>query len=360
MYHNGDRTMIILPRETLRIIDANTNRIGEGLRLLEEYARMVLNDTGITQQLKNLRHTAVSLPVEIQTGLLAARDSAGDVGRSMNVPGEEKRRGIPEMVIANAKRVQESLRVMEELAKTAGSELDPEKYRKARFSLYTVEKELMLKLRRYDKLEKLRGLYVIIDAAFLRGRDPAGLALEIIQSGVTVLQYRDKINSPGDRLINAGKIKAACAGTGTIFIINDSLETALAVDAGGLHIGQDDIPCDVARRLLPADKVLGVSVRTAAEALKARDQGADHLGVGAIYATSTKDDASVVGPARITEIRQAVDMPVVAIGGISVENIGDVMKAGADSAAVISAVLGADDAGLAVRLLREKIEQANG
>ncbi|MCJ7605466.1 MAG: hypothetical protein MUO19_05455, partial [Dehalococcoidales bacterium] len=126
MYHEGDNAVTNLPRETLRIIDANMNRIGEGLRVLEEFARMSLNDTGITQALKTLRHTAASLPADLQAGLLGARDSAGDVGRSMDVPGGEKHRGIPETVIANAKRVQESLRVMEELAKTTGVDLDPE------------------------------------------------------------------------------------------------------------------------------------------------------------------------------------------------------------------------------------------
>ena len=135
-----------LPEQTLRIIDANLNRIGEGLRVLEEVSRLVLNSGDLSQQLKNLRHELVRTERALERRLIQARDADGDVGRDLEVPGESKQRDLPSVVIANSRRVQESLRVMEELAKLPGTVLDSEKYKQARFSLYTIEKELMGRL----------------------------------------------------------------------------------------------------------------------------------------------------------------------------------------------------------------------
>ncbi len=135
-----------LPEATLRIIDANLNRIGEGLRVLEEVSRLLLNSGDLSHRLKNLRHELVRTEPALDRQLIQARDAAGDVGRDLEVPGEAKQRDLPSMVMANSRRVQESLRVMEELAKLSDTVLDSEKYKQARFSLYTIEKELMGRL----------------------------------------------------------------------------------------------------------------------------------------------------------------------------------------------------------------------
>lgn len=137
----------------LRIIDANFNRISEGLRLLEEIARLYLDDAALTQQLKSVRHDVIRGDVSFQKRLLQARDAAGDVGVDIEVAGEAKSKDLPIVLVANAKRVQESLRVLEELSKVPGSpaELDSEKFKHARFNLYTIEQELMAKLTSQDK-----------------------------------------------------------------------------------------------------------------------------------------------------------------------------------------------------------------
>ena len=132
--------------DTLRIVDANLNRIGEGLRVLEELARLLLDDAGLTQQLKNMRHEMVKVDRSLQRQLLQARDSAGDVGADIEVDEEGRERDLPGTAMANARRVQEALRVMEELAKVRGVNLDVEKFKQARFALYTIEKELLGKL----------------------------------------------------------------------------------------------------------------------------------------------------------------------------------------------------------------------
>jgi len=337
--------------ETLRIIDANINRLGEGLRVLEEFARLALNDIALTRQLKNMRHKLVNIDDEMQKQLLQARDAAGDVGSSMDAADEDKSRDVSATIIANARRVQESLRVMEEIAKTPGLGLDSEEYRKARFELYTIEKTLLFRILRQEKIQKLAGLYVVIDTEWLKGRSHIKITERAIAGGAKVIQLRCKERSAREFLSIAMDLKKVCSEKDILFIVNDSLEVALAAGADGLHVGQDDLPAAVARKLLPIDMVLGCSVSTVDEAKKALADGADYLGVGAIFSTATKESAGVVGTARIKEIKKSVNLPMVAIGGINKDNLKEVIKAGADAAAVISAVLGAEDVEKATRQL---------
>jgi thiamine-phosphate pyrophosphorylase len=342
------------PNGMLRIVDANLNRLGEGLRVLEELARLVLDDAALTQQLKNLRHDLGRMDRGMQTRLLGARDAASDVGREMKVPGEVSLRGVADTVAANARRAQESLRVLEELAKT-GPGLDPDKFQKARFALYTIEKALVGRITRRDKMGRLHGLYVVVDTAALGGRDPVKVAGQAIRGGASAIQLRDKSSAGKTLLAVAREMQGLCTEKGALFIVNDALDIALAAGADGLHVGQEDLPVKEARRLLPLDKILGCSARTVAEALAARDDGADYIGVGAVFPTPSKPEAEVVGPARLEEIKRAVDLPLVAIGGINEDNLGQVIAAGADAVAVISAVLGAADVAAAARRLAERI-----
>ncbi len=328
--------------EILRIIDANINRTGEGLRVLEEYARLALNNTGITQQLKDLRHKLLHIDEDLQKQLLHSRNSAEDVGSTMDVSGEVNTRDNSQIVIANSRRVQESLRVLEELSKTPDIKLDSEIFRRGRFEVYTLEKELLGCLMRQDKIKKIKDLYVIIDTEWLKGRNIQDITSQAIKGGAEVIQLRCKNGSTRDFLMTAESLKVICSEKEIPFIINDSLEVALACRADGLHIGHDDIPVKVAKKLIPVDMVLGVSARTLDEAKIAIKEGADYLGVGAVFATSTKD-SKAIGLDNFKKIKEAVDIPVVAIGGINKENIKLVMDAGADAAAVISAVMGVED-----------------
>jgi len=352
--------MILPSRDILRIIDASLNRIGEGLRVLEEYARFSLNDTALTQRLKNLRHRLVRLDPELRIQLIRGRDAAGDIGADMEVPGEAKARDAAGVIAANARRVQESLRVMEEMARDPGLALETNSYKQARFELYTIEKGLLDRVLRRDKLQRLSGLYVIIDIAFLKGRRLTDIVARVIRGGATTIQLRAKELGVRDFLNSAIELKKICMEHNILFIVNDSLEVALASDADGLHVGQDDLPVAVARRLLPVDKILGVSARTLTEARKARAGGADYLGVGAIFPTATKDAAGVTGTKIIKEIKKTVELPLVAIGGINIDNVKEVIRAGADAAAIISAVMGAEDIEKATRQLADIIGGAYG
>ena len=277
-----------VPGGILRIIDANLNRMGEGLRILEELARLSLNDADLTQQLKNMRHELLRVDSELQQELLQARDPVGDVGADMEVPGEDRERSTAGTIVANARRVQESLRVMEEMARAPGLELDTDKYRQARFSLYDIEKILLSRILRQDRLKRLTGLYVIIDTAALKGKSHIEAAAQAIRGGAGIIQLRDKEQSKKELLTIARELRKLCTEHNVLFIMNDYLDIALVVEADGLHVGPDDLPLEIARQLLPIDKILGGSARTVESVTAAKAAGADYIGVGAMYPTATR------------------------------------------------------------------------
>lgn len=348
----------VTSQQTLRIIDASLNRVGEGLRLLEDIARLLLNDTVLTQQLKIMRHKLVVGDSSFHQQLLQSRNSESDVGIDIEVAGEEKEKDLPAVLVANARRVQEALRTLEELAKVPVTTptLDPEKFKRARFSLYTIERELMSRLLRQDKLKRLSGLYVIIDTEMLGERSPVEVTGQVIRGGARVIQLRDKFLSKDKLLSMAQEIRNLCAEHNVLFIMNDYLDVALATDADGLHVGQGDLPVKVARELLPLDKILGISTATVKQAVAGQSEGADYVAVGSIYPTPTKEITVGVGLERLRQVKQAISVPLVAIGGINKDNAADVIAAGADSVCVISAVLGAGLPEAAARQITEKFE----
>ena len=347
--------MEMIPQDILRIIDANLNRAGEGLRVLEEFARMSLNNVMLTQRLKNIRHDILVTDSSLQEQLIRARDAENDVGSEIKSPGQDKQANSRSIIVANARRAQESLRVLEETAKVYSTELDTDRYGKARFELYDIEKELLSWILREDKLKRLTGLYVILDTTALAGRNHEDTATQLIKAGVKIIQLRDKMLKKKDLVEIATKVGNLCRDNGVLFIMNDYLDIALAANADGLHLGEEDLPPDVARRLLPQDMILGCSVRTIERAKSAISAGADYLGVGGMYPTASKEKNEVIGTKGLITIRDVVDVPLVAIGGINRNNVREVLEAGADAIAVISAVLGAEDIDAATRKLLNAI-----
>jgi len=355
-----------VPHQPLRMIDANLNRSNEGLRVLEDAARFLLNDTKLSQRLRTLRHDLAQETKSLSVRLLSHRDSEHDVGRPL--PSKESElnmkttslQSLLDLVTANAKRVEESLRVIEELAKLPeiSSMLNSARFEQARFTLYTLEQDLVSKISRRDKTERISGLYVILDRQFLAGRDELDIADQIIEGGARVIQLRDKQSKKGELLLAAQKLKELSNQAGVLFIINDYLDLAMAVEADGLHIGQGDLPLPVVRKELPIDKIVGCSVTTVSQAIKAQNEGADYIAVGSIFPTTTKKEATVVGVDILKELKRMVSTPLVAIGGINQNNVGEVVTAGADAVAVISAVLGEEDIKGAVQKLVAKMDLA--
>ena len=200
----------------------------------------------------------------------------------------------------------------------------------------------------------MKGIYIITDEELVPGRKHAQIAEAALQGGVATIQLRDK-HASDEYLIEAGRqIRRLTSEAGALFIVNDRLAVALACDADGLHVGQSDRSASEVRASL-AGKILGVSVLNPAQAARAREDGADYLGVGPIFATATKPDADPpTGLGAILECKLASGgLQIVAIGGINEANIAEVARAGADSASVISAVVCAEDMAAATRRLVE-------
>ncbi|MCD6166838.1 thiamine phosphate synthase [bacterium] len=203
-------------------------------------------------------------------------------------------------------------------------------------------------------------LYVITDEHLYKGRTHQEIAEAAIRGGAEVIQLRDKTAS-GKYLYETGQnIRHLTHRAEVIFIVNDRVDVALAVDADGAHVGAEDIPWKATRRLLPSSKLLGGSARNLAEALEAESGGADYVGVGPIYeARNTKPDAGIPkGLELLTRVKERLKIPIIAIGGINEANVAEVIAAGADAIAVISAIVTADDMVDATRRLHERILEA--
>lgn len=202
-------------------------------------------------------------------------------------------------------------------------------------------------------------LYVITDAAIGRGRSHAEQARLAVEGGADVVQLRDKTLSSRGLLATAREMRAVTRDAGALFVVNDRLDIALAAGADGVHLGQDDLPVAAARSIAPSGFIVGVSVGSPAEAAVAAAGGADYVALSPTFATGSKADA---GPGRgldmLRTVRSAVSVPLLAIGGIGPENVGEVIGAGADGVAVISAVVGQEDAAGAARRLRALVAAA--
>jgi thiamine-phosphate pyrophosphorylase len=204
-----------------------------------------------------------------------------------------------------------------------------------------------------DQLRDLLKIYFIMGSVNCR-KAPAKVLNEAISGGITMFQFREKGTGAltAEARLHLGKrLQKICRANGVPFIVNDDIDLAIAVDADGIHVGQDDTPARVIRQLLGDDKIIGVSAHSLVEAQQAIEDGADYLGIGPIYPTSSKDDAQAVqGTLMIEELRNSgITIPIVGIGGITEHNAAPIFTSGADGISIISAIAGAEDIAMAVR-----------
>jgi len=186
-------------------------------------------------------------------------------------------------------------------------------------------------------------LYVILDRTVATGRDLGELLDAVIAGGARMVQLREKTWPSGQLLPLAQRLRARCREAGVTFVMNDRVDLAVALEADGVHLGQDDLPPRHARALLRSGMILGVSTHSVEQARRAQADGADYVAVGAMFPTGTKPDFELVGPALVRAVRPEIRVPLVGIGGITPDNVGQVISAGADGVAVISAVCAAPD-----------------
>lgn len=209
--------------------------------------------------------------------------------------------------------------------------------------------------RRRSVAQKIAGLYVIIDPASINGRDPCNVAEAALRGGATSIQLRDKIHDKGEQLAIARSFKALCESYNALFIVNDHADLAVASASHGLHLGQHDLPANEARLILRPDQIIGTSNALLEEA-KESAHIADYIAVGAIYPSFSKKRTRPAGLTTLRKVREHVStVPIVAIGGITLNNVDEVLKAGADGICVISAVCQADNPERAARIFTQRI-----
>lgn len=342
----------------LQAIDANEDRCREGLRVLEDVARFTLKDAALTASLRVLRHRLATSLEKLGSALLASRGAEQDVGGPA-AASSEAHSDLAGLVRANARRAQEALRVLEEFARLPelASIVDTSLFGDLRFKVYRAEQELVGRLQRQERAAKVRGVYVILDPTATQGRPDLQVAAAALAGGATVVQYRDKVREKGLQLPILLQLRELCHQHGALLMVNDDPALALAAQADGVHLGQKDLPLSVVRAMLPAEMIIGVSTATVEEAQQADAEGADYIAVGSIYSTQSKTDTRPAGLETLRRVRAMTDRPLVAIGGISADNVGPVIEAGANAVAVISAVVSAPDPEAATRHLTKLIEE---
>jgi thiamine-phosphate pyrophosphorylase len=320
---------------------------------VEDYARFVLDDAHLTRLLKEARHelaealagtsepaAATQRPGDSAARLLAARDTVADVGTGIHTEAEGRRESVADVVVANFRRVQEAMRTLEEYGKLLSPETGAA-LGQLRYRLYTLEKALSLTADRRRRLAGCR-LYLLLTSALCRG-DVESVVREALAGGVDAVQLREK--SLVDReLVDLGRrVRAWTREAGVPFIMNDRPDLAVLCDADGVHVGQDELRVRDARRIVGADRLVGVSTHTIEQARQAVLDGADYLGVGPVFPSNTKEFASLAGLEFVREVAAEITLPWFAIGGIARDNLENVLAAGARRIAVSGAICGSDE-----------------
>ena len=334
-----------LEQAIFRILDANFDRAREGLRIIEEWCRFGINSSTMANECKELRQDLASWH---HHDFRLARNTPADVGTQLSHPREEQRESIKHLLRANLSRVEEALRVLEEYSKL----FDPEMAsacKQMRYRVYTLESNLLISRR--HRLLANSPLYLITS--------PSDQLLTIVEAalrgGITLIQYRDK-NSKDTELLSQGQqLVQLCHHYGALLIVNDRVDIALAIDADGVHLGQQDMSVTFARQVLGSHKIIGLSTTNAQEMQIAITQKADYIGVGPVYETPTKPGKAAAG---LDYIRYAVEnfsLPWFAIGGIDTNNVNEVIAAGAERIAVVRAIMAAEQPTLVTQYFMSKL-----
>jgi len=351
-----------VPDSALRIIDANANRAAEGLRVMEDLARFALDHTDLAAEFKQARHhlqTALAAVPGGRLALIAARDTPGDVGTHITAQGTETdRQSLSALAAAAGNRTTQALRAIEESLKLLAPGDAPSRVEQTRYRVYEAEKRLSLALGT-GRAPQWR-LCVLITESLCK-RPWLDVARAAIEGGADCVQLREKGISDSVLLTRAralvdlaSRIKIGDDGGHASVIINDRADIALLAGASGVHLGQGDVSVAAVRELAGGRLLVGVSTHDLAEARRALHDGADYVGVGAMFPTTTKvrDTSGPEYLAAFLEMTRATrPMPHLAIGGVTPENVSDLVAVGCRGVAVSAAVCASEDpAGVCLRI----------
>lgn len=332
------------PNSIFRVLDASLNRVQEGFRTLEEAARFVMNDALRSERVKDLRHDLAQIAQLIpRDSLLRSRDTVSDVGTEIESEGEYARQDLRSVVAAASARVQQSLRVLEEYSKVIDSSV-AKQFERLRYRAYTECAELELAISTKPTKLKLEDslLYLLIDGSVSDQQFETRMT-ELITTEVDLFQLRDR--SLSDRvLLHRAKIGVKVAReAGKLFIMNDRPDLAVAADADGVHVGQDELPVLEARKIVGTNRLIGVSTHHLDEAKKAVLDGADYIGCGPVFPSQTKQFDQFVGVELLRQVAAEISLPAFAIGGIDLSNLTDVIEAGFTRVAVSNVINASED-----------------
>ncbi len=316
-----------------RILDANLDRAREGLRTIEEWYRFGLDNQSMANSCKQMRQELARCHKQEYK---MARDTTNDVGTQLTHPQEETRENLTGVLQANLSRVQEALRVLEEYAKLSDSQF-AQTMKQMRYQVYTLESELLNKSPK--PLLSECSLYLVTSGV----ENLVEVVESALKGGLKLVQYRSKNDDDRVRFQQAQALKDLCDRYNALFLVNDRVDIALAVDADGVHLGQTDLPVTFARQILGKDKIIGQSTTSPEEMAKSLATDIDYIGVGPVHETPTKAGKKASGLEYVRYAVENATVPWFAIGGIDGSNVEDVVKAGAKGVAVVRAIMIADN-----------------
>ena len=320
-------------KRVAQIIDANLDRAREGLRVLEDWSRFAIGREDFVLKLKNLRQI---LGKNHLRSYKDSRNYSKDKCRGISHPEQFKKTNIAEIISSNSARVQEALRVIEEFSRSHNISLS-KKASEIRYEIYNLEIELLDS----DTYMGLKKNIIKNNVYFITPEDPNLLEIisEILEGGIKLIQYRFKKGDDKFHLQQAIEINKLCKKYQATFIINDRIDIALAANADGVHLGQNDLNIESARKLLGPTKIIGISANNSVDIKKAIKDGCDYLGIGPIFKTSTKKNKKSLGIKAIKELTKDITIPWFAIGGIDKENINFLKENGITKVAIISGLV---------------------
>jgi thiamine-phosphate pyrophosphorylase len=327
--------------DAFRILDANANRAAEGLRVVEDFVRFILDDALLARTCKEIRHQTSEVLRQLDPiRLAAARDSLRDVGLEITTESEYQRTSTRQVAQANLKRVQQAMRSLEEFAKTIAPDVG-RKIERLRYECYTLEKAILANVHGSERLQQAK-LYVLIDGA--KSLDDFQVRTQtLVRAGVHVLQLRDKQLDDRRLLDRARSLRETTRGTDTLFVMNDRPDLAVLADADGVHVGQEELQVKDARRIVGVDMLVGVSTHSIEQARQAVLDGAGYIGVGPVFPSETKSFEEFPGLDLLGKVSAEISLPTFAIGGITAQNVEQILAAGCHRVALSSSVWGAAD-----------------
>lgn len=344
--------------DAARLLDACANRAREGLRVLEDYCRFVLDDAFLCRTLKECRHDLKTALDELApTLLLEARDTQHDVGTELSTSSEQQRDSLRDVVQANCKRLQESLRSLEEYGKIHSPDLG-QALEQLRYRAYTLERALVLGFGARQRLQGAR-LYVLLTGSQCVATLDWIIA-EAVAGGAHMVQLREKDKSDRELLERARQVRQWTRQASVLFIVNDRADIARLVEADGVHLGQDDLPAKEARRILGPDAIIGVSTHNLEQLRQAVLDGASYVGIGPTFPSGTKDFAELAGLEFVRQAMAETTLPAFVIGGVNAQTIDAAVAAGARRVAVSGVIAQAEDPRAVAATLLAALSEVHG